>query len=54
MTIDMFKSGVFDLSRLMSHKYEAADIARCMQDSVERRDGFVKSAFYLTDRRGNR
>ena len=54
MTIDMFKSGVFDLSRLMSHKYEAADIARCMQDSVERRDGFVKSAFYLTDRRGSR
>lgn len=52
MTIDMLQSGVFDLAPLMSHKYEAADIGRCMRDSVERKDGFIKSAFYLSSQRG--
>jgi len=46
-TIDMFKRGVFDLSILMTHKYKAEDIKTCMDDSVERPDGFIKSCFYL-------
>ena len=46
-TIDMFKAGVFDMSLLMSHKYQAEDIQKCMVDSVERKDGFIKSCFYL-------
>lgn len=53
MTIDMMRAGVFDLRPLITHRYEAADISRCMQDSVVRADGFVKSVFYLTDRRGS-
>jgi L-iditol 2-dehydrogenase len=52
MTIEMMQSGVFDLSLLVSHKYEAAHIARCMADSVKREDGFIKSVFYLSDKRG--
>ena len=54
MTIEMFKAGVFDLSELMTHKYEAADIKRCMQDSIERKDGFIKSVFYLGKERGSK
>ena len=46
-TIAMFEAGVFDLSGLMSHKYRAEEIGRCMRDSVERKDGFIKSCFYL-------
>lgn len=46
-TIAMMQAGVFDLSKLMSHKYQAKDIAQCMADSVERRDGFIKSCFYF-------
>ena len=46
-TIAMMQAGVFDLSKLMSHKYQAEDIARCMADSVERKDGFIKSCFYF-------
>lgn len=46
-TIDMFKAGIFDLSKLMTHKYRAEDIAVCMKDSVERKDGFIKSCFYF-------
>ena len=47
MTIDMFQRGVFDMSKLVTHKYRAEDIRRCMDDSVLRVDGFVKSVFYL-------
>ena len=46
-TIAMIEAGVFDLSKLMSHKYEAEDIAKCFVDSVERKDGFIKSCFYF-------
>ena len=46
-TIAMMKAGVFDLSKLMSHKYQAEDIVKCMKDSVERKDGFIKSCFYF-------
>lgn len=46
-TIAMFEAGIFDLSVLMSHKYGAEDIAACMSDSVERKDGFMKSCFYF-------
>ena len=53
MTIDMMRAGVFNLRPLISHRYEAADIRRCMQDSVVRADGFIKSVFYLSDRRGS-
>ncbi|MCQ2437771.1 MAG: zinc-binding dehydrogenase [Clostridia bacterium] len=53
ITIDMFKSGVFDLRPLISHKYEAADIKTCMADSVTRKDGFVKSVFYLSEQHGS-
>ena len=35
------------LSKLMTHKYRAEDIAVCMKDSVERKDGFIKSCFYF-------
>lgn len=47
ITIDMFKSGVFDMSKLVTHKYRAEDIKKCMEDSVLRTDGFIKSVFYL-------
>ena len=53
MTIDMMRAGVFDLRPLISHRYEVADIDRCMRESVVRADGFVKSVFYLSDRRGS-
>ncbi len=46
-TIRLFERGAFDLSKLMTHKYRAGDIKRCMEDSVARKDGFLKSAFYL-------
>ena len=52
MTIDMMKAGIFNLEPLITHKYEAADIATCMQDSIRREDGFIKSVFYLNDKRG--
>lgn len=52
MTIDMMKAGIFDLAPLMTHKYQAEEIERCMRDSVTRVDGFVKSAFYLSDAHG--
>lgn len=52
MTIDMMKEGIFDLSLLMSHKYQAEDIVRCMDESIVRADGFVKSAFYLSQAHG--
>ena len=47
ITIKLFEKGVFDLSKLISHKYKASEIEKCMADSVERKDGFVKSVFYL-------
>lgn len=53
MTIDMMRAGVFNLRPLISHRYEAADIRRCMNESTLRADGFVKSVFYLSDRRGS-
>ena len=53
MTIDMFQSGVFDMRPLMTHRYEATDIQTCMQDSIVRADGFIKSVFYLSDRHGS-
>lgn len=46
-TINMFKAGIFDMSILMSHKYQAENIKKCMEDSVARVDGFIKSCFYL-------
>lgn len=46
-TIAMFEAGIFDMSILMSHKYRAEDIQRCMDDSVVRADGFIKSCFYF-------
>jgi len=46
-TIDLFERGVFDLSMLISHKYRAEEIERCMEDSSRRLEGFVKSVFYL-------
>lgn len=46
-TIAMLEAGVFDLSKLMSHKYRAGQIVQCMQDSVVRADGFIKSCFYF-------
>ncbi|MBQ9922829.1 MAG: alcohol dehydrogenase catalytic domain-containing protein [Clostridia bacterium] len=48
-TIKLFEAGVFDLKPLISHKYMACDIARAMEDSVKREEGFVKSVFYLED-----
>lgn len=47
LTIQLFERGVFDLKKLISHKYKAEDIRQCMNDSTDRVDGFVKSVFYL-------
>ncbi|MEG1845173.1 MAG: zinc-binding dehydrogenase, partial [Clostridia bacterium] len=47
ITIELFKRGVFDMSILVTHRYQAEDIQRCMKDSVTRADGFIKSVFYL-------
>jgi L-iditol 2-dehydrogenase len=47
VTIELMKRGIFDLSYLISHKYRAEEIEKCMQDSIERGEGFIKSAFYL-------
>ncbi|MDD4220645.1 MAG: zinc-binding dehydrogenase [Sphaerochaetaceae bacterium] len=46
-TIELMRRGVFDLSYLITHKYKAEEINQCMQDSVSRTDGFIKSVFYL-------
>ncbi len=46
-TIAMLEAGVLDLPILMSHKYQAEDIVSCMRDSIERKDGFIKSCFYF-------
>lgn len=43
----MLQERVFDLSKLMSHKYRAEQIEQCMLDSVARTDGFIKSCFYF-------
>ena len=47
MTIKLFERGIFDLSLLISHKYEAEDIKQAFVDSVKREEGFVKSVIYL-------
>ena len=47
MTIELFERGKFDLTPLITNRYRAEDIARCMEDSVRREDGFVKSVFTL-------
>lgn len=46
-TIRLFERGVFDLSRLITNKYKAAEIKRCFADSTAREDGFIKSVFYF-------
>ncbi|NLX27285.1 MAG: alcohol dehydrogenase catalytic domain-containing protein [Lentisphaerae bacterium] len=46
-TIALFQQGIFDMSKLVTHKYRAEDIQKCMDDSVARPDGFIKSVFYL-------
>jgi len=48
ITIELISRGVFNLSKLVTHVYKAEDIKRCMEDSVSRKDGFIKSAFYLS------
>lgn len=47
MTIELFERGKFDLTPLITNRYRAEDIARCMEDSVRREDGFIKSVFTL-------
>lgn len=48
-TIKLFEAGIFDMSILISHKYKAEDIKQAFVDSVERKEGFIKSVFYLED-----
>jgi 2-desacetyl-2-hydroxyethyl bacteriochlorophyllide A dehydrogenase len=48
-TIKLFEAGIFDMRPFITHKYKAEDIARAMEDSVKREEGFIKSVFYLED-----
>lgn len=49
MTIRLFERGIFDLSPLISHRYDAEDICNAFADSVKREEGFVKSVIYFED-----
>lgn len=43
-TIQLIQKGVFNLSPLITHIYNAEDIQRAMEDSMVRAEGFIKSA----------
>lgn len=46
-TIKLFEQGIFDLSKLISHKYRPEQVEQFFNDSVKREEGFVKSVMYL-------
>lgn len=47
ITIELIEKGIFDLIPLVTHRYRASEIKTCMEDSVSRTEGFIKSVFEL-------
>ena len=45
VTIELINKGIFNLIPLVTHRYKAYEIKKCMEDSVARPDGFIKSVF---------
>ena len=46
-TIELFKRGKIDLKPLITHRFQAEDIKRAVEESCKRGEGFIKSVVYL-------